>query len=67
VIIGQLEREQTYLISKLMASFGKVVSGPEEILSGDEPRILSGVGTGRYEIHVKIYKRPPNFLAVEGN
>jgi hypothetical protein len=36
VVIGQLEREQTYLISKLMARFGKVVSEPEEILFGED-------------------------------
>jgi hypothetical protein len=57
VIIGQLDTEQTYLISKLMPLFGKVVSEPEEILFGeDEQTILSGVGPRNYKINVKINK-----------
>ncbi len=51
-----------------MAPFGRVVSEPEETLVGEaEPTILSKVGTGNYNINVKINKKSPNFLAVEGN
>jgi hypothetical protein len=69
VTISHLDCENPKeVISKLMSSFGEVVSEPEEILFGENaPEILIGVGSGNYKVDVKINQRPPEILAFEGN